>query len=31
VWVSGVILRDTNYTGIDEARATAEQLAEERG
>jgi ketosteroid isomerase-like protein len=30
-WVEGVVVRDTNYTDIDEARAAAERLAEERG
>jgi hypothetical protein len=29
-WVEGVIMRTTNYTDIDEARAAAERLAEER-
>jgi ketosteroid isomerase-like protein len=31
VWVDGVALRTTNYNDIDEARAAAERLAEERG
>jgi ketosteroid isomerase-like protein len=31
VWVAGLIVRLTNYTNIDEARAAAERLAEERG
>jgi hypothetical protein len=31
VWVDGLIERTTNYTDIDEARADAERLAEERG
>jgi ketosteroid isomerase-like protein len=31
VWVEGLIERVTNYTDIDEARAAAERLAEERG
>jgi ketosteroid isomerase-like protein len=26
-WVDGVVVRDTNYTDIDEARAAAERLA----
>jgi ketosteroid isomerase-like protein len=30
VWEDGKIARITNYTDIDEARATAERLAEER-
>jgi ketosteroid isomerase-like protein len=30
-WVDGVVVRDTNYTDIDEARAAAERLALERG
>ena len=29
-WVGGVAARTTNYTDIDEARAAAERLAEER-
>jgi ketosteroid isomerase-like protein len=29
-WVEGKVVRDTNYTDIDEARAAAERLAEER-
>ena len=29
-WGQGVIVRETNYTDIDEARADAERLAEER-
>jgi ketosteroid isomerase-like protein len=31
IWRDGRIARATNYTDIDEARATAERLAEERG
>jgi ketosteroid isomerase-like protein len=31
VWVDGLIERSVNYTDIDEARAAAERLAEERG
>ena len=31
VWEDGKIARITNYTDIDEARAAAERLAEERG
>ena len=31
VWVNGVITRVKDYTDIDEARAAAERLAEERG
>jgi ketosteroid isomerase-like protein len=31
VWVAGLIVCLTNYTNIDEARAAAERLAEERG
>jgi ketosteroid isomerase-like protein len=30
-WVDGLIERSTNYTDIDEGRAAAERLAEERG
>jgi ketosteroid isomerase-like protein len=30
MWVGGVIVRETNYTDIDEARAAAERLAESR-
>ena len=30
VWVDGVVARDTHYNDIDEARAAAERLAEER-
>jgi ketosteroid isomerase-like protein len=30
-WVGGLVVRDTNYTDIDEARAAAERLAKERG
>jgi ketosteroid isomerase-like protein len=30
-WIDGLIVRNTTYTDIDEARATAERLAEERG
>jgi ketosteroid isomerase-like protein len=31
VWVRGVIERSTTYADIDEARAAAERLSEERG
>jgi ketosteroid isomerase-like protein len=31
VWAEGVIEQQTNYMDIDEARAAAERLAEERG
>jgi len=31
VWEDGKIARNTNYGDIDEARAAAERLAEERG
>jgi ketosteroid isomerase-like protein len=31
VWEDGLIVRVTNYTDIDKARAAAERLAEERG
>ena len=31
VWVGGLVERVTNYFDIDEARADAERLAEERG
>ena len=31
IWTNGVIEREMNYTDIDEARAAAERLAEERG
>ena len=31
VWEEGLIVRGTTYTDIDEARAAAERLAEERG
>ena len=31
VWENGLIVRVTNYTDIDEARAAAERLAESRG
>jgi hypothetical protein len=31
VWREGVIVRTTNYSDIDEARAAAERLAETRG
>jgi ketosteroid isomerase-like protein len=31
IWVEGMIERFTSYTDIDEARADAERLAEERG
>jgi len=30
-WVEGLVRRTTNYTDIDDARAAAERLAEERG
>jgi hypothetical protein len=30
-WIDGLIERTTNYFDIDEARAAAERLAEERG
>jgi len=30
-WAEGVVVRVTNYPDIDEARAAAERLAEERG
>ncbi len=30
-WVEGLVVRTTNYTDIDEARAAAQRLAEERG
>jgi hypothetical protein len=30
-WLDGAIERATNYFDIDEARAAAERLAEERG
>jgi len=30
-WTDGLIGRQTNYTDIDEARAAAERLAQERG
>ena len=30
-WTNGLIVRIRNYTDIDEARAAAERLAEERG
>jgi ketosteroid isomerase-like protein len=30
-WIDGLIVRNTTYTDIDEARAAAERLAEERG
>lgn len=30
-WVDGLIERNTNYTDIDEGRAAAERLAQERG
>jgi ketosteroid isomerase-like protein len=30
-WARGLVVRTTNYTDIDEARAAAERLAEERG
>jgi ketosteroid isomerase-like protein len=31
IWAAGLIERNTNYGDIDEARAAAERLAEERG
>jgi ketosteroid isomerase-like protein len=31
VWADGVVVRQTLYTDIDEARAAAERLAESRG
>jgi hypothetical protein len=31
IWADGLIERLTTYTDIDEARAAAERLAEERG
>jgi ketosteroid isomerase-like protein len=31
LWTDGLIVRLTNYADIDEARAAAERLAEERG
>jgi ketosteroid isomerase-like protein len=31
IWENSLIVRVTNYTDIDEARAVAERLAEERG
>ena len=31
IWVEGLIVRVTMYSDIDEARAAAERLAEERG
>ena len=31
VWADGLVVRVTNYTDVDEARAAAERLAEERG
>jgi hypothetical protein len=31
IWAEGLMERYTTYTGIDEARAAAERLAEERG
>ena len=31
VWVNGVTVRATHYNDIDQARAAAERLAEERG
>jgi ketosteroid isomerase-like protein len=31
IWVEGLIVRIVNYSDIDEARAAAERLAEERG
>jgi ketosteroid isomerase-like protein len=30
-WADGLIVRNTTYTDIDEARAAAERLAQERG
>jgi hypothetical protein len=31
VWVDGLAIRITNYLDIDEARAAAERVADERG
>ena len=31
LWIDGLIVRDTAYASIDEARAAAERLAESRG
>jgi hypothetical protein len=31
VWVEGKITRFTTYTDVDEARAAAERLAQDRG
>jgi ketosteroid isomerase-like protein len=31
IWREGLIARQTNYTDVDEARAAAQRLAEERG
>ena len=31
IWRAGLIERQTNYTDVDEGRAAAERLAEERG
>jgi len=31
VWVDGLVVRVTNYADIDEGRAAAERLAQERG
>jgi hypothetical protein len=31
IWSDGLILRVTTFTDIDEARAAAERLAQERG
>jgi hypothetical protein len=30
-WMDGLIEKETNFTDIDEARAAAERLAQERG
>jgi ketosteroid isomerase-like protein len=30
-WINGLILRNTTYTDLDEARAAAERVAESRG
>jgi hypothetical protein len=31
MWEDGKIVRTTNYSDVDEGRAAAERLAEERG
>ena len=31
IWSEGLVTRQTNYTDVDEARAAAQRLAEERG